>query len=124
MNDPYDRSIPGYSELSEWPKKPGYPEQLLCICLYRDGGTVGVTIKGKNGKDIEFFFDRFLGRLCYGEHEAKSDAAYIQNGSKFEKEVYSYLETARKKLNTHMFDISDITLFNECFKKAKVYSGV
>ena len=124
MSDPYDRSIPGYTELSEWPKKPGYPEQILGIWLYRDGGTVGVTTKGKNGKDIEFFFDRFLGRLCYGEYETKSDAAYIKKGSIFEKEVYSYMEEARKKLNTHVFSKSDIELFNDCFKKAKVYSGV
>lgn len=123
MNDPFDKSIPGYTELSKWPKSPGFPETITGIWLYRDGGTVGVTITGKNGKDIDFFFDRVLGRLCYGEHDTKSDAAYIKVGSKLEKEVYSYLEEARKKLNIHVFQVSDIKLFNECFQKAKVYSG-
>lgn len=122
--EPFDRSLPGYTELSSWPKEPGIPEEIRGIWLYRDGGTVGVTIKGKKGKDIEFFFDRALSRLCYGEHHTESDAAYIKKGSVFEKEVYTYLETARKKLNTHIFSIEDIKLFNECFQKAKVYSGV
>ncbi len=124
IEDPFDRSVPGYTELSSWPKEPGTPEEILGIWLYRDGGTVGVTIKGKKGKDIEFFFDRVLGRLCYGEHHTEDDAAYIKKGSVFEKEVYEYLESARKKLNTHVFSVSDIKLFNECFQKAKVYSGV
>lgn len=124
LTNPFDKSIPGYTKLSGWPKEPAFPEQIKGICLYRDGGTVGVTIKGKNGKDIEFFFDRELGRLCYGKHHTHSDAAFIEVGTEFEKEVFSYLEAARKKLNTHIFCVSDIKMFNECFQKAKVYSGV
>lgn len=124
MKDPFDRSIPCYTELSSWPKQPGTPEEIKGIWLYRDGGTVGVTIKGKNGKDIEFFFDRMLGRLCYGEYHLESDAAYIKKGSVFEKEVYEYLETARKKLNIQFFSVYDINLFNDSFQKAKIYSGV
>ena len=123
MSDPYDRSIPGYTELSTWPMLPGYPEEILCITVYRDGGTVGVTIKGKTGKDVEFFFDRFLGRLCYGEYETKRNAAYIKCGSVFEKEVFSYLEAARKRLSLVQFQKSDIEIFNEYFKKAQVYAG-
>ncbi len=122
--DPFDKSVPGYTEVYGWPKEPGFPEEIRGIWLYRDGGTVGVTIKGKNGKDLEFFFDRALGRLCYGEHHTESDAAFVKKGSEFEKEVYSYLETARKKLTTHVFSVTDIKLFNECFQKAKVYSDV
>ncbi|PCJ11806.1 MAG: hypothetical protein COB04_18625 [Gammaproteobacteria bacterium] len=122
--DPTDRSIPGYAELSTWPKLPGSPEEILGIWLYRDGGTVGVTIKGKIGKDIELFFDRVLGRLCYGKYHTDDDAAFIKKGSDFETEVYEYLEIARKKLNTHVFLKSDIKLFNDCFKEAKVYTQV
>ncbi len=85
---------------------------------------MGVTIKGKTGKDIEFFFDRVLGRLCYGEHESKSNAAYIRKGSDFESEVYAYFELARKSVSADQFSRSDIEVFDECFKKAKVYSGV
>ena len=124
MGDPFDRSVSGYTELSVWPEEAGYPEEILGIWLYRDGGTVGITIKGKRDKCIEFFFDRYLGRLCYGEYETKSDAAFIKKGSKLEKEVYSYLENARKKLTSEHFRISDIELFNERFEKAKIYSGV
>lgn len=124
LNKIYDRSIPGYTELSGWPIQPSYPEKILAIIIYRDGGTVGVTIQGKKGQDIEFFFDRFLGRLCYGECEKADDAAYIKKGSQFEKEVYAYLEAARKKLNSHIFSISSISTFNKYFKKAQIYCGV
>ncbi len=98
----------------------------MYLSTYRDGGTVGVGIKGKKGNhSIDFFFDRFLGRLCYGKDETKFDAAYIKRGSKFEKEVYSYLQTARKRLNPDKCHpaILNIELFDKCFQKAKVYSG-
>ena len=123
MSSPFDRSIPGYTELSKWPQQPGYPEKIISICSYRDGGTVGVMIKGENGKGIEFFFERFLGRLCYGAYETKDDAAYIKKGSKFEGEVYLYLEAAGKNLSPSFFQTSDIDTFNQCLKKAKIYSG-
>lgn len=119
MIDPFDRSIPGYSELSGWPKPPIFPEQITEICLYRDG-TVVVVING----DVEFFFERSLGRLCYGESHRDEEAAFIKKGSLFETELYSYLEEARKILSADTFSISDIKLFNECFSKAKIYSGV
>jgi hypothetical protein len=122
--DHFDSSVVGFTELSGWPKEPGFPEEIVSIIPYRDGGTVGVVIKGRNGKDIDFFFDRILGRLCYGEYETKSDAAYIKKNSPFEREVYEYFEAAKKRLNTHVFSLSDIETFNECFQKAKVYSGV
>ena len=47
MSRLYDRLISGYAELSGWPIQPSYPEQILEILVYRDGGTVGVTIKGQ-----------------------------------------------------------------------------
>lgn len=124
MSSPFDRSITGYAELSEWPYQPGYPERITSISFYRAGGTVGVTIQGKNGKGIEFFFERFLGRLCYGEYETKDHAAYIKKKSSFEKEVYLYFEKARKKLSPSFFQASDIDAFDQCFKKAKRYSGI
>lgn len=124
MTDPYDRSIPGYAELSEWPKKPEYPAEILGIWVYRDGGTVGITIKGAGKKDIDLFFDRVLGRLCYGDYETKSDAAFIKKHSALEKSVYAYLEKARCRLTTKVFSLSEIKIFHECFQRAKVYSGV
>jgi len=122
--DPFDRSIPGYAEVSIWPEAPGFPEEIRGIWVYRDGGTVGVTIKGKNGKEIELFFERALGRLCYGEYHTASNAAYIKQGSKFEKEIFEYLEVARKRLNTYVFPNSTIETFNKHFNKAKIYSSM
>ena len=44
--DPFDGSVPGYAELSSWPKEPGIPEEIRGIWLYRDGGTkVDPTVK-------------------------------------------------------------------------------
>ena len=119
MIDPFDRSIPGYSELIGWPKKPLFPEQITEICLYRDG-TVVVVVSG----DIEFFFERSLGRLCYGQSHTDEAAAFIKKGSSFESELYAYLEAARIRLSADAFAISDIKLFNDCFARAKTYAGV
>ncbi|TCI01069.1 hypothetical protein EZV61_19325 [Corallincola luteus] len=119
MTDPFDRSIPGYTELKGWPKPPVYPESISEICLYRDG-TVVVSIQGS----MDFFFEPNLGRLCYGDSHKADNAAFIKKGSHFESELYSYFETARKKLSIEEFSLSDIKLFNKCFKRAKVYSGV
>ncbi|MGB1252090.1 MAG: hypothetical protein ACPG8W_15840 [Candidatus Promineifilaceae bacterium] len=124
MTDPHDRSIPGYPELSKWPRKPGYPAEILGIWIYRDGGTIGITIKGAGKQDIELFFDRVLGRLCYGLYETKNDAAFIKKHSAFEKDAYAYLEKAGRRLTTKAFSLHQIETFHECFQKAKVYSGV
>ncbi|MCK5855696.1 MAG: hypothetical protein KAG56_10780 [Sulfurovaceae bacterium] len=121
--EPFDRAIPGYTEVSTWPIQPDFPEEICGIWVYRDGGTVGITIKGKNEKNIEFFFERVLGRLCYGLDEKKDNAAFIKKNSILEKEIYNYLESARKKLNTRMFSKSEIQLFNNCFRKYQVYTG-
>jgi hypothetical protein len=119
MIDPFDRSIPGYSELTGWPKPPLFPEQITEICLYRDG-TVVVVVSG----DIEFFFERSLGRLCYGQSHTDETAAFIKKGSSFESELYAYLEAARMRLSADTFAISDIKLFNDCYARAKIYAGV
>ena len=124
MKKSVDDSIPDYRELSSWPIPPAFPAQILGIWIYRDGGTVGVTIQGHQGQAIEFFFDRFLGRLCYGLSETETDAAYIKKGSTFEKEIFDYLESARKKLSLADFSTSKIQIFNEYLTRARVYSGV
>lgn len=122
--DPFNRSMPGYTEVSVWPDAPGFPEEIKSILVYRDGGTVGLTIKSQKGKGIDFFFDRVLGCLCYGICETADDAAYIKKGSIFEKQVFEYLEVARKRLSTHVFSKPEIQIFNQCFEKAKIYSDV
>lgn len=122
--DPFDRSIPGYTEISVWPEAPGFPEEIKGIWVYRDGGTVGLTIKSQKGKGIDFFFDRVLCRLCYGMYETVDDAAYVKKSSIFEQEVFEYLEVARKRLSTHVFSKPEIQIFNQCLEKAKIYSDV
>jgi hypothetical protein len=122
--DPFDRSIPGYTEVSVWPEAPGFPEEIKGIWVYRDGGTVGLTIKSQKGKGLDFFFDRVLCRLCYGMYETVDDAAYVKKGSIFEQEVFEYLEVARKRLSTHVFSKPEIQIFNQCLEKAKIYSDV
>ena len=119
-----DAEIPGYPEIYGWPKQPIFPEEIIDILVYRDGGTVGVTIKANGGDRIEFFFDRELGRLCFGQHHTDHSAAFVKVGSPFEKELYSYLDNARKRLDINTFSANDIQVFTECFNKAKVYSGV
>ena len=123
-NPRLDAEIPGYPEIYHWPKQPVFPEEIIDILIYRDGGTVGVTIKANDGDRIEFFFDRELGRLCFGQHHTDDSAAFVKMGSPFEKELYSYLENARKRLDINTFSVNDIQVFTECFNKAKVYSGV
>lgn len=118
----FDRSIPGFTELLDWPKEPGYPEEISRISLYRDGPVV-VSIKSTTGDDIDFFFEPTLGRLCYGRGHRKADAAFIRKGTIFEKEVYSYFEIARRKLSIRNFSVIEIELFNDCFNTAKVHSG-
>ncbi|MFM2477723.1 hypothetical protein [Celerinatantimonas sp. MCCC 1A17872] len=119
MSEPFDRSIPGYTELTDWPKPPLYPEKITEICLYRNGAVVVVIHGG-----LSFNFEPSLGRLCYGESHRDENAAFIKKDSPFEAQLYAYLEAARKKLSHEEFSVSDIKLFNNCFSKAKVYSSV
>ena len=124
MSDKGDNAMPGYPELSDWPIKPDLPAQIIEILIYRDGGTVGVVLKGNKGKGVDFFFDKFLGRLCFGDYHTATDAAYLKKGSKLEKEAFEYLEFARKKLSTQKFSKSQIQVFNQYFKRAQIYSSV
>ena len=124
MTNKINYSIPGYPEISDWPVKPALPAQIIEILIYRDGGTVGVVLEGNKGKGIDLFFDRFLGRLCFGDYHTAADAAYLKKGSKLEKEAFEYLEFARKKLSTQRFSKLEIQVFNQYFKKARIYSSI
>jgi hypothetical protein len=65
-----------------------------------------------------------LRRFCYGMNETVDDAAYVKKGSIFEKEVFEYLEVARKRLSTHVFSKPEIQIFNQCLDKARIYSDI
>lgn len=93
----YDTSIPCFAELDDWPITPHQPLIINSFGRYRDGGPQGgtyyVDLKDAVGIYIPFFFDRFLGRLCYGStYETGDDAAFLKPGSKLEREAFALIE--------------------------------
>ncbi|WP_367344626.1 hypothetical protein [Stenotrophomonas bentonitica] len=91
-----DTSVPGYPELSDWPTAPAPPVHISNSGRLRDsgpqGGTYYVDLVDSRGTLYPFFFDRFLGRLCYGSYESQSDAAFLRRGSRIEEEAVSLIE--------------------------------
>jgi Zn-dependent M28 family amino/carboxypeptidase len=93
----FDNSIPGYPELLDWPRAPVPPIQIANCGRYRDGGPQGgtyyVDLVDAEGNRFAFFFDRFLGRLCYGSAtESGHDAAFLRRGSRIEQEAIALIE--------------------------------
>jgi hypothetical protein len=87
-----DTSVPGFPEMDDWPTAPVPPFRLHAFGSYRDPDpwcTAYVELKDSAGNVYRFFFDRFLGRLCYGSSDEGDDAAFIRRGSKFESEAFS-----------------------------------
>jgi hypothetical protein len=96
-----DESMPCFREVAEWPIQPQRPGRIVEFGRYRDGGPRGgtfyVVLAGINGVHVPFFFDRFLGRLCYGANaEVGSDAAFLKGQSKIEVEAFELLESASR----------------------------
>src|SRR4051794_16141347 len=94
-----DSSVPGFPELDDWPTPLVRPACIEAFGLYRDGGPQGgtfyVALRDAAGQAFPFFFDRFLGRLCYGRtHDGGDDAAYIRKGSRLESEAFAAIEAA------------------------------
>ena len=92
-----DTSVPGYPELYDWPQPVTLPLRIRSHGAYRDSGPQGPTyyvdLEDAAGHALPFFFDRFLGRLCYGSsYESGSDAAFLKAGSKIEREAISAIE--------------------------------
>lgn len=88
-----DDSLPGYSELLDWPTQPAQPFVISDFGRRRDGGPRGgtyfVDLKDSNGIVFPFFFDRFLGRLCFGSKcETGEDAAFLRKHSKIQVEAF------------------------------------
>ncbi len=92
---PLDDSIPGRATASEWPVVPRYPLRLLSVDRCRDGGprhgTIVVELIDAAELRTTFFFDRFLGRLCLGNHEDDDSAAFLKRDSSLERELYTVL---------------------------------
>jgi hypothetical protein len=92
-----DTFVPGFPEMDDWRTAPEPPFRLHAFGSYRDPDpwcTVYVELKDSAGTVYRFFFDRFLGRLCYGWSDEGDDSAFIRKGSKFESEAFSAIESA------------------------------
>ncbi|GAB5517719.1 hypothetical protein [Rhodopirellula baltica] len=86
--------IPGFREMDDWPTSPVYPLSVAFFDAVRGGGHV-LDIADADGTRFPFFFDRFLGRLCYGSRDEDSDdAAFVANGSKLASDVFDACESA------------------------------
>jgi len=94
-----DTSIPGFRELCDWPTPPARPFRLGLHGGMREmvGGsrnTYYVDLIDDRGATYSFFFERFLGRLCFGSRDEESeDAAFLKKGSSLQIEVFQVLET-------------------------------
>jgi hypothetical protein len=57
-----------------------------------------VDLKDFDDRCIPFFFERFLGRLCYGpSYETGEDAAFLRRGSRIEQEAILLIEDLATK---------------------------
>lgn len=82
---------PGYRELDEWPVTPKPPLSLADFGGWRNGGAYFKLIDSA-GHEYDFFFERFLGRLCFGWDEDADDAAFVKVGGALEREVLEILD--------------------------------
>jgi hypothetical protein len=92
-----DTSIPCYAEVFDWPTKPTHPVRIKSHGRYRDGGPRGgtfyVDLEDAKGNIAPFFFDCFLGRLCFGSgYETAPDAAFLRPGSTIEAEAFAIID--------------------------------
>jgi len=86
--------IPGYHELDDWPAPPAAPMRIANFDVVRGGGYV-LDIVDAKGTRFPFFFDRFLGRLCYGSGDEHSDdKAFVTSGSKLSSDVFEICRSA------------------------------
>ncbi len=86
--------VPGYPEISEWPVSPSMPMRIGNFGIYRDPGphcTMYVDLVDSDGTVFNFFFDRFLGRLCFGSIDDDQDAAFIEKGSRIQTQVFAII---------------------------------
>ena len=90
-----DKSIPGFAELSDWPiQSPALPFRIGDFGAYRDPQpfcTFFVELIDASGQVYAFFFDRALGRLCYGQNEDDENAAYLRKNSTIQIDVFAII---------------------------------
>ena len=86
--------IPGFREMDDWPTQPVFPLTVTSFDAVRGGGHV-LDITDSLGTTFPFFFERFLGRLCYGSRDEYSDdAAFVTSSSQFAFDVFDACESA------------------------------
>jgi hypothetical protein len=110
-----DNSIPGYSEIYDWPAPLSEPLRISDHGLYRDG-TYYVELSDVAGKSIPFFFEPFLGRLCYGEFGSDGftdNAAFLE--SEFKQRVIA-------RLGTLAAESPDFEQLRLCLERAKTWA--
>jgi len=86
--------MPGSPEISEWPVPPSMPLRIGNFGIYRDAGphcTMYVDLVDSDGTVFTFFFDRFLGRLCFGSIDDDQDAAFLKKGSRIQIAVFAII---------------------------------
>ena len=86
--------VPGFPEISEWPVSPSMPLRIGNFGIYRDPGphcTMYVDLVDSGGAVFTFFFDRFLGRLCFGRIDDDKDAAFLKKGSRIQMDVFAII---------------------------------
>lgn len=89
--------LPGFAEIDKWPEVPQPPLSIKDFGRYRDWGphqTVYVVLADIGGHEYHFFFDRFLGRLCFGKNDKDEDAAFVRVGSPLERDILDILDAA------------------------------
>lgn len=87
--------VPGFPEISEWPLFPSMPLSIGNFGIYRDPGphcTMYVDLVDSDGTVFNFFFDCFLGRLCFGSIDDDQESAFLKKGSRIQTEVFAIIK--------------------------------
>lgn len=91
-----EHSIPGFRELCDWPSAPVRPFRIRDCGGYRDPAPYSsyyVDLVDGEGTLFPLFFERFLGRLCYGRDlHTGEDAAFLEKGSRIQIEAFQAIE--------------------------------
>ena len=119
-----DYSISGYPTISKWDISPKPPFNISWLSFFRCGN-VSVTIEDSNKNEYTFFFDDFLGRLCFGAENNESETAvFIKANSKLEREAFFAIEEAiANEIEKRGEEYYELSLVKKCLEKAKVYVG-
>lgn len=109
----YDRSLPGFPEIGDWPVLLSEPVRIRSHGYCRSG-SYDVDLEDAAGVRHPFFFDRSLGRLCYGTRDDTDDAAFLKRGSRLQREAFALLESLAGQS-------SEFVELRECLERARTW---